>query len=97
MTLANRLHKQVAARTSRQNPKTPATAEPSKRTPLLIDAIEKDMEDLRRSSRSGVKMCHEQGKTAVYLSEDKQHIIHEPPHGPISRRQLPPARPDRSR
>ena len=30
-------------------------------------------------------MCHEQGKTAPVRG---QHIIHEPPHGPISRRQL---------
>ena len=30
-------------------------------------------------------MCHRQGKTAVYVSECKQYIIEEPPHGPIKR------------
>ena len=33
-------------------------------------------------------MCHEQGKTAVYLSEDKTCIVEHPPHGPITRTPL---------
>ena len=32
-------------------------------------------------------MCHEQGKTAVSLSEDKTCIV-EPPHGPVARKPL---------
>ena len=32
---------------------------------------------------SGVQMCHRQGKTAVYLSADRRHIIHHAPDGTI--------------
>ena len=37
---------------------------------------------------SGIAMCHEQGKTAVYLSKDKTCIVEHPPHGPIRRTPL---------
>ena len=33
-------------------------------------------------------MCHEQGKTAVYLSEDEHWIVEHPPNGAIMRRPL---------
>lgn len=34
---------------------------------------------------SGIAMCHRQGKTAVYLSDDGRYIVEHPPHGPIIR------------
>ena len=96
MTSAEELHKRAAVRIIGQNREPHAAAAAGKPAPLLIDAIEKDMDDMQRTPRSGVKMCHEQGKTAVYLSEDKQYIVHEPPNGPITRKPLPPAQADRS-
>ena len=97
MTSAEDLHKRAAAQIIRQKREREATSAAGEPTPLLIDAIRQDMEEMRRTPRSGVKMCHEQGKTAVYLSADKQYIVHEPPNGPITRRRLPPAPADRSR
>ena len=44
------------------------------------------IEQMDRSPDSGIAMCHAQGKTAVYVSEDRQHIVEHPPHGPITRR-----------
>ena len=46
---------------------------------------------LPRPPRSGVVMCHEQGKPAIYVSECKQYIIEEPSHGPITRTLRSPA------
>ena len=34
---------------------------------------------------SGVRMCHEQGKTAVYLSDDGKYIVEHEPSGIIRR------------
>ena len=97
MTSAEDLHKRTPVRIIGQQREPPATGAAGELAPLLIDAIRQDMEEMRRTPRSGVKMCHEQGKTAVYLSADKQYIVHEPPNGPITRRRLPPAPADRSR
>ena len=44
------------------------------------------IEEMERTPNSGIAMCHAQGKTAVYVSEDGQHIVEHPPHGPITRR-----------
>ena len=52
---------------------------------LPADSIFAQIDRLPRPPRSGVAMCHKQGKTAVYVSECKQYIIEEPPHGPITR------------
>ena len=41
---------------------------------------------------SGIAMCHEQDKPAVYLSEDKTCIVEHPPQGPVTRSPLAPAR-----
>ena len=53
-----------------------------------MDAISRACEEMDRTPRSAVQMCHEQGKTAVYLSKDKKHIVEEPPHGPITHKRL---------
>lgn len=52
------------------------------RTAQEVSELLKEME---RTPESGVKMCHEQGKTAVYLSKDGKYIVEHPPHGAITR------------
>ena len=46
--------------------------------------MEQSIAEMARTPGSGIAMCHEQGKTAVYLSEDKTCIVEHPPHGPIT-------------
>ena len=41
---------------------------------------------------SGVRMCHEQGKTAVYLSDDERFLIEHEPNGTVRRVPLDPLR-----
>jgi len=50
--------------------------------------MEQSIAEMGRTPGSGIAMCHEQGKTAVYLSEDKTCIVEHPPHGPITRTPL---------
>ena len=50
--------------------------------------LEQSIEEMARTPGSGIAMCHEQGKTAVYLSEDKTCIVEHPPRGPITRTPL---------
>ena len=40
---------------------------------------------MEQTPDSGIAMCHRQGKTAVYLSDDKTHIVKHPPHGTIKK------------
>ena len=54
------------------------------------DALSQAIEEMSRTPGSGVRMCHEQGKTAVYLSRDGKFIVTHPPDGPITRELLPP-------
>ena len=49
--------------------------------------LERDIERMSESEGSGVHMCHEQGKTAVYLSSDGSCIVEHEPSGTI--RHLP--------
>lgn len=50
--------------------------------------MEQSIAEMARTPGSGVAMCHEQGKAAVYLSEDKTCIVEHPPHGPVRRTPL---------
>ena len=52
-------------------------------SPQSLDGL---IEQMDRTADSGVAMCHAQGKTAVYVSEDRRHIVEHPPHGPVTRR-----------
>ena len=63
----------------------PTAAARTYRGSAMIDAIFAQIEKMERTPRSGVAMCHRQGKTAVYLSDDRKYIIEEPPHGPLKR------------
>ena len=56
---------------------------PEPRDPLL-----EATRTMSRSPGSSVAMCHEQGKTAVYLSKDGAHIIHHAPDGTIRKTAL---------
>ena len=51
-------------------------------------AMEQSIAEMARTPGSAIAMCHAQGKTAVYLSEDRTCIIEHPPHGPITRTPL---------
>lgn len=55
-----------------------------------MQAISELLEEMARTPASGVRMCHEQGKTAVYLSDDGKDIVEHPPHGPIKRTPFKP-------
>ena len=51
------------------------------------EPLDQDIRAMSEQSGSGVRMCHEQGKTAVYLSDDGRSIVEHEPHGVI--RHLP--------
>ena len=50
-----------------------------------MKAIRAEMRRMEHEPGSSIKMCHEQGKTAVYLSDDGSHIVHHAPDGTITR------------
>ena len=43
--------------------------------------LERDILAMDAEAGSGVRMCHEQRKTAVFLSEDGQRIVEREPNG----------------
>ena len=47
--------------------------------------IEHDIRRMSEEPGSGVRMCHEQRKTAVHLSDDGQYIVEHGPNGYIRR------------
>ena len=55
-------------------------------------ALEREIQAMSEEPGSGVRMCHEQGKTAVYLSDDEQFLIEHEPNGTIHRVPLDPLR-----
>ena len=56
-----------------------------------MDPLDEFIAQMERTPNSGVKMCHEQGKTAVYRTDDGKWLVEHPPHGPIT---LRPSEPD---
>ena len=48
-------------------------------------ALDRDIRAMSEEAGSGVRMCHEQGKTAVYLSSDERFIIEHEPNGTVRR------------
>ena len=53
-----------------------------------LAAIDASVQEMSKAPGSGIAMCHEQGKTAVYLSEDGKHAIEHAPDGTITRNRL---------
>ena len=51
-------------------------------------ALSASIDEMSRTPGSGVAMCHAQGKTAVYLSDDGQYIVEHSPDGTIVRKPL---------
>ena len=51
-------------------------------------ALDEAIARMTQTPDSGIAMCHRQGKTAVYLSNDGMYIVEHPPHGPITRTPL---------
>ena len=66
----------------------PAATTPAASVPHTDDPITAEFKRMERTPGSGVAMCHQQGKTAVYLSADRKYIVHHPPHGPVTRTPL---------
>ena len=62
-----------------------ATTEPSHAEP---DPLGRRIRERSRTRGSSVEMCHAQGKTAVYLSDDGVHLISHQPNGTISKKRL---------
>ena len=61
-----------------------------------MDPLDEFIAEMERTPNSGVKMCHEQGKTAVYRTDDGKWLVEHPPHGPITLRPFKPdSGPDR--
>ena len=54
--------------------------------PRNCRTLDELIEWMDRTPGSGVKMCHEQGKTAVYRTADGKWLVEHPPHGPITLR-----------
>ena len=79
------LREQIPAQNQSLHRNERTTAASGPRPSDMMDAIFKQMDEMERTPRSSVTMCHEQGKTAIYVSDDKQYIIEEPPHGSIRR------------
>ena len=50
--------------------------------------LERDILAMDAEAGSGVRMCHEQRKTAVYLSEDGRHIVEQEAAGAVRRHPL---------
>lgn len=46
-----------------------------------MQAITSSIDEMARMRESSITMCHAQGKTAVYLSEDGKYIVEHPPYG----------------
>ena len=47
--------------------------------------LERDLRAMEGEAGSGIAMCHRQGKTAVYLSEDGRYIVEREPGGAMRR------------
>lgn len=52
------------------------------------DPLGTRIRELSRTRGSSVEMCHAQGKTAVYLSDDGLDLISHPPNGTITKNRL---------
>ena len=50
--------------------------------------IRTSLRAMSRDPKSGIKLCHAQGKAAIYLSADGDHIVTEHPNGDISSRSI---------
>ena len=48
-------------------------------------SLEHDIRKMSAEPGSGVRMCHEQRRTAVYLSDDGEYIVEHEPNGTIRR------------
>ena len=51
-----------------------------------LKALQASIDEMSRTPGSGVAMCHAQGKTAVYLSDDGKYLVEHEPDGTIIRK-----------
>ena len=59
-----------------------------------IQGLRREMRQAGEDPDSGIAMCHRQGKTAVYLSDDGHSIIEHSPDGTITQTPFSPSGPD---
>ena len=78
-------------RTDRMPPHPGMTAHTDWKDPVRLreaaEALDQAIRAMCAEPGSGVRMCHAQGKTAVYLSRDGRYIVEHEPNGTI--RHLP--------
>ena len=58
------------------------------------DALARRLREMSEQPGSSVRMCHEQGKTAVYLSRDGRWLVHHAPDGTIRYQRYRPSKTD---
>ena len=55
----------------------------------MSDELDRRIREMAAEPDAGVRMCHEQGKTAVYLSDDGNSIVHHAPDGTVRHTPVP--------
>ena len=77
--------KKLRSQHDNQDRSKPSVSKPMAPDSVMMKAIFNRIDEMEQTPASGITMCHEQGKTAVYVSDDRKYIIEHPPHGPVTR------------
>ena len=91
MTTPPNLRDRIRASKRLRDHPAPAATTAAAPVPATAQAIIDEFQRMQDTPDSGAIMCHQQGKTAVYLSADHKYIVEHPPHGPITRTPRTPA------
>lgn len=91
MTTAKRLQDRNRAHQSTGKHKRNSPETRDQAIPRPVEALIKHARKQADDPQSGITMCHRQGKTAVYLSQDRRYIVEHPPHGPVKQTLRKPA------
>ena len=86
MTMQSEQRNRIGAHRRKEREAKATAAIPTPSGSGMTDAILERIDEMERTPKSGVAMCHKQGKTAVYVSKDRKYLIEHPPHGPSSAR-----------
>ena len=57
-------------------------------TDTWAEKLRRSIDRAAQTPGESIRMCHSQGKTAVYLSEDETHIVEHAPDGTVRRTPL---------
>ena len=91
MSMPGELRNRTGAHQRKEHEAQAMAATPTPSGSGMTDAILERIDAMERTPKSGVAMCHKQGKTAVYVSKDRKYLIEHPPHGPVKRTLRAPA------